>query len=181
MRIVDWYDPEAWKTTAGAITAVVAAITAGVGAIAATTKKGRDLAKRTWSAIRPKSTRADLRFVYGDRAMFWGFAQIGDEQATQLIGTFQATNVSHTDVTLIKFRFRGLQTEHHQLIVGPGTIQPMPRNLLPRGYMSQVDIHCIARSCRCKPRQPFTADLIFTDNFGDEHKVKKVQFEYRGP
>jgi hypothetical protein len=181
---VDWLNPETWKGPAellGDWKTIAGASAALIASLGSLTSKGRALAKRSWSAIRPESHRADLRFVYGDRAAFWGVAQIGGEQATQLIATFHVTNVSDTDVTLIKFRFRGLTTEHHQLIAGAGTVEPMPRNLLPSGYMSEVDIHCIARSCPCKGRQPFTADLIFTDNFGEEHKVKKVSFEYRGP
>jgi hypothetical protein len=41
-------------------------------------------------------------------------------------------------------------------------------------------ILCAITSLARKPRQPFVADVIFTDNLGDEHRVRSVRFNYRG-
>ena len=33
----------------------------------------------------------------------------------------------------------------------------------------------------CAEREPLVADVIFTDNYGEEHAVPGVRFQYLGP
>jgi hypothetical protein len=151
------------------------------------TKRGRDLARQV---SRPVSRllgssreRADLRFVSDDAATFWGIATLGAEKVMSLHGTFHVTNLAQLNVTLIKFRLRHFETEHHMLSTAATakTFAISPHNLIPAGRIGQVEIHCIIKPLVREARQPLVAEVIFTDNLGDEHRVRSVRFSYRGP
>jgi hypothetical protein len=64
---------------------------------------------------------------------------------------------------------------------GRSMVRVAEGRVLPAGQLSQAEIDCIARGVVRERLHPIVADVIFTDNFGDEHRVQSVRFEYRGP
>jgi hypothetical protein len=88
-------------------------------------------------------------------------------------GEFNVTNVTSQNVFLLKFRFHGLNTERHMLLGDPADDARVP---IFRRHICTVKIHCLLRPLRA--REPFIVDVI---NFGDEHRVRSVRFDFRGP
>jgi hypothetical protein len=176
-------DPNALKEPAewaGYIQAIVAAAVVVFGAIASATKRGREWAARMWKRLagKPRTAKADLRFVTSDRETCWSRGTLGADEIAIFNGVWHVTNVSESPVSVLKFRVQGLVTENHLLVVDPA-LGRRPGYVVAPGKISQVGMQCMLRKAM-KGKQPVVADVIFTDNFGDEHKVRRVQFKHRG-
>jgi hypothetical protein len=135
-------------------------------------------AARLGRGSRAKKNRVDLRFVPDDHATY---SSVGTfikehEHAMSFWGEFNVTNVTSQNVFLLKFRFHGLNTGRHMLLGDSADDAGVP---IFRRHICTVKIHCLLRSLRA--REPFIVDIIFTDNFGDEHRVRSVRFDFRGP
>jgi hypothetical protein len=177
---VDWLNPETWKAPAEVISDWRTIASVGLGlvtVVSAATKRGRDFFGQALAAVRGRvrsRQHADLRFVADDRETFWSIVK-ESEQVMSFHGTFHVTNVTDIDVCLLKFRFRNLNTQNHLLIGSPTDDDDATRYpcLIPGRYMSKVEIFCILRSLGA--RKPFVAEVIFTDNFGDDHRC--VRFD----
>ena len=189
---MDWLDPDTWKKPAeilGYWQTIGAAATAFLAMLGGVTKRGRDLACQIAKPVRrlfgASRERADLRFVADDEATFWSVVTLGagGERQMALHGTFHVTNLAELNVSLIKFRFRRFDTERHMLFTAATAkgAKISPNNVIPAGRIGQVEIHCIIKPLAHKARKPFVADVIFTDNLDDEHRVRSVRFNYRGP
>jgi hypothetical protein len=100
-----------------------------------------------------------------------------------LHGTFHVTNLANLNVSLIKFRLRRFDTERRMLFTAATAkgVKISTHNVIPAGRIGQVEINFIIRPLVHEARKPFVADVIFTDNLGDEHRVRSVRFRYHGP
>jgi hypothetical protein len=186
---VDWFSRDVWKSAADFLTTsqgIAASVVAIGGAIGAIWRWGAGFAR--WLASRFHGAKpvvpptaapaATLHFVSDDHRTYWSIGTRGEERAMMLWGRFTVTNTSDRHVCLLKFRLHGLNTENHMIF---RTQQDREDCVIPRGYMAKVDIHCLLRQPIAESPGPFTADVIFTDNFGDEHPVPAVRFDFRGP
>ena len=46
--------------------------------------------------------------------------------------------------------------------------------------MAEVEAHCIIKRKVQSRREPFIADVFFTDNYGDEHRVRRFDLTIAG-
>jgi hypothetical protein len=182
---MDWLNPDSWKGPAEPIgdwRTIIGAGVAIVTALGAATKKVRAIAHQLWVTVlnrSPTHLRVDLRFVTDDIGTFWtGVGPLGSERSAHLRGRWHVTNVSDQHVFLLKFRIRGLATEHHALFATETDAHH--HSLIPAGSLLALTADCVSKQ-PLEANQPVVTDVIFTDNFGDEHTSKSVRFGYRGP
>jgi len=178
-----WLDPNTWKPIADLADdwrIIIGSVVAVGGIITSVTRQGRKAIASVWRRLGGGKRRiADLRFVADDRVTFWSIGRLGTEEVTSISGTWHVTNVSAANVCLLRFRIRGENLEH--MMISSGGQFAGQQGLVPARKMEQIDAHGIIRRKVQQPRQAFVADVIFTDNYGDDHRVRKVNFTYRGP
>jgi hypothetical protein len=179
--LADWLSPDTWKPAADLVsdwkTIGGAAVLVGGALWRWGAAPFRWIESRFRHDGRAKN-RVDLRFVPDDHSTYWSVGTFVKEQqqAMTFWGRFNVTNVSDQNVFLLKFRFPGFNTERHMLL---GELVDECKVAIPRRNMCQVDTHCLLRQMGA--RESFVTDVIFTDNFGDEHMVRSVRFDFRGP
>jgi hypothetical protein len=177
---VDWVDPNTWKVPATLIdnwrTILVGAV-AIVGAVGSVLQWGLKPVRWAWSKLPQRSPQPNinrpLRFVQDERQSFWGPARRGEEPGTQVAGHWHVTNTSDRNVVLLRVRLDGYQSDVSNVAT---------EGLRDRLYSSTYSIpaHRMARvtaNLMCYPpiatgQEPLVADVIFTDNFEDEHRVR---------
>jgi hypothetical protein len=183
---MDWFDPEVWKVPAALaehwqkIAGAVVVIGGAVGTLA---KWGLAPVRWTISKVRgasvtPIQRQGSLRFVLSDEASGW--APAGMQQGTHVRSIWHVTNVSDRGVVLLKARLGDHQAHHSDVYVF-GSGPPGPENLIPAHALRETLVQISFLPEICSDRKPLVADVIFTDNYGDEHRIPSVRFPYRGP
>jgi hypothetical protein len=173
-------DPETWKLPAALIDdwkAILVGAVAIIGALGSIFRWGLKPVRWVWSKLPQRSPHPNvsrpLRFVQDEQQSFWGPAGRGEEQGTQIAGRWHVTNISDQDVILLKARLDGRQTEF-----GHVATEGLSDRLY--GFTYPIHAHRIARvtaNLTYFPaiqtgRAPLIADVIFTDNFENEHRVR---------
>jgi hypothetical protein len=176
---VDWIDLNI-LTHWGAVLAAIVAIGTPIGAILGWFKPLlRWLRSRKKNDARPKGI--SLIFVPNDQRCRWGGAKHNDQSGTFVSGHWHVTNSSESDVMILKARFgkyatrfvnvRTRHPEDERLIVGDYPIQSH--------RMSEVSADFTFFPPIARAPKPIISDVIFTDNFGNEHRVR-TRFSYIG-
>jgi hypothetical protein len=133
------------------------------------------------AAVPQPLAEAPLYFSTDDQASAWSPAKKDESSGTQVVGHWHVTNVSNRDLVLRKVRLEGYEATHsHVLTKGPeeaGTATYANRNPCAARYMSRVMANFWFFPEICNGREPLVADVIFTDNYGDEHRVPSVRFK----
>jgi hypothetical protein len=189
---MDWLDPAQWKDPAELIDywkTIVVGIVAILGAFGAVLKWGfapfRWIASQIKSRKKPPAERP-LRFVLDEHQSIWSRAKSGDRQGTNVFGHWHVTNVSGRDVVLLRARLENYNAEtSHVATKGTPDAQLMVptfdhKNPIPAGEMSQVIAHFSFYPPICDSREPLVVDVIFTDNYEEEYRLRSVRFPYRG-
>jgi hypothetical protein len=183
---VDLLDPNTWKLPAELIgdwKTILAGIVAFGGATVGIIRWG--LKPLRWLLSRNKSKAPEksisLSFVPNDYRCLWGGAKLNDQSGTHVQGRWHVTNSSETDVMILKARlgkyatrFAPVATRHHEderPIFGDYPIQSH--------RMSEVSADFTFFPPIGRAPKPIIIDVIFTDNFGNEHRVR-TQFSYIG-
>jgi hypothetical protein len=134
------------------------------------------------AAVPQPPAEAPLYFSTDDQASAWSPAKKDESSGTHVAGHWHVTNVSNRDFVLLKVRLEGHEATHsHVLTKGPeeaGTATYDSRNPCAARYMSRVMANFMFFPEICKGREPLVADVIFTDNYGDEHRVPSVRFKH---
>jgi hypothetical protein len=175
---MDIFDPETWKQPAALFDywkSIAGGAIAIFGILGAATKKGREFVR--WGLLKlRRSGRTpphDLRFVIDDRATFWGLGTSAGRPITMVHGRWHVTKISESNVRLLRARLRRIETQQPVVITeSPGVIAAHRMVQVEASFM--VDPPIRERS------QSLAADVIFTDNYGDEHRARSVRFPYRG-
>ena len=174
--MVDWFDLTHWQ----AILAAIVAIGTPIVAMLAWFKP-----LLRWFRSRPKSKVRQkgitLSFVSKDRHCRWSPARGNDQSGTYIAGIWNVTNSSESDVVILKARLSKYQTQFVQVstydpsVEGFGASYPIHSN-----QMSEVSADFIFFPSIGRAPKPIISDVIFTDNFRNEHRVR-TQFSYIGP
>jgi hypothetical protein len=128
----------------------------------------KELARRIlW---RRKAKQKGISFVSNDRYCHWSEAKLNDRSGTFVNGRWHVTNSSESDVMILKARLREYetpfaQTHHHSI---------------QSHRMSEVSVDFTFFPPIGRAPKPIISDVIFTDNFGNEHRVR-TRFSYIGP
>lgn len=122
-----------------------------------------------------------LRFVLDDHQSFWHLGGVKGEPATQICGHWHVTNVTERNVVILKARVVGHDAYQAHVTTGPSKPHGMwsSKNPIPKRSKSEVSADFFFRPPICAGDAPFLADVVFTDNYGDEHTVTGVTFRRR--
>lgn len=114
----------------------------------------------------------------GPRSSWWHMGSMDNKPAMQLSAHFIVTNITHGDVLVVSARVRKPKTvgivatrAHEENIYGQYPI--------PAANVSELSLSFWIQPPVRKEGQPFTADLVVVDHFGNEHTVRRVEFDYR--
>jgi hypothetical protein len=141
----------------------------------------KELARRSTKWWRRKAKQKGISFVSNDRYCHWSEAKLNDQSGTFVNGRWHVTNSSESDVMILKARlgeyetrFARVETRHpedERPIFGDYPIQSH--------QMSEVSVDLTFFPPIGRAPKPIISDLIFTDNFGKEHRVR-ARFPYIG-
>jgi hypothetical protein len=183
---VDWLDPKTWEASAALAEHWQKIAVAGVailGAAGSLVRWGLAPFRWAWSKIRTKravaTTNRPLRFVSDEPRCMWTeeFDPLRDCRVTHVGGYWHVSNVSSRNVFLLKVRLKGYEASFSAAATRDpkGTTFRKKHPLLPEGMSEVVASFQFLTPIRTGNR-PLVADVIFTDNYGDEHVVTSVRF-----
>jgi hypothetical protein len=181
---MDWLNPE-WLKPFAALAEywkeIIGAAVVIVGAIFAFIKWGWTLVSDVLSKFaqaRQRQKKPPLRFVLNEQASFWTPA--GTQEGTHVRGFWYVTNTSVRNVVLLKARLRNRQAHFFHVHAYEQSDVPSGGALIPAHHRVQMTADLSFLTVICTPREDLVADVIFTDNYGEEHRIRSVRFPYRG-
>jgi hypothetical protein len=97
------------------------------------------------------------------------------------VAHFHVTNVSDYDVVLLKARLVGISHEHSSVSTAAGrqNLYDNRHSVRPRSIGEVMATFTIFPQPRIKSGA-MIRDIIFTDNYGNEHRVRAVRFQAVG-
>jgi len=196
--IMDWIDPETWKLPAALVeywkTVLVGAV-AIVGAVGTILRWGLKPIRWAWSKMVEKVRRRPaaesgsqttaetrpLRFVEEERRCFWTRAQKGTSEGTQVAGHWHVTNTTESNIVLLKARLDGHQADFTNVVTRDpkGQVFGSRHPILAR-RMSEIAVSFMFFPPIIDGSAPLVADIVFTDNYENEHRVRAVTFKRIG-
>ena len=103
---------------------------------------------------------------------------LGDKPGTHVFGHFYVTNSSAGNVVILKARLRKYATEYAHVLTRHPEKNVFGRNAILSYRISAVIADFSFFPPIARGRETLTSDVIFTDNFGDEHR-RALSFESR--
>jgi hypothetical protein len=177
---VDWFDPDT-LTHWGAILAAIVAIGTPIGAMLGWFKPLlRWFQSHTKSKVEQKDI--SLSFVQNDLHCRWQVARLNNEPGTGVHGRWHITNNSERNVVILKARLGKRVPRFAQV----STRHPDRKDHFRSDYpvlshrMSEVSVDLQFYPPIAQGHEPIISDVIFTDNFGNEYRVR-THFSYIGP
>jgi hypothetical protein len=178
---VDFTDPDFWKTPAAligswqAILVGVIAIATALGSVIRWGMKpfGWAWTKIAWPPQKPIATTSrPLRFVQTEQQSFWGPATRNRDPGTQVSGHWHVTNMSDLNVVLLRARLDGYEAQQSH-VAAYGFRDRVYSHLtpIPAGVMGQVTATFMFFPSIKTDNEPLIVDVIFTDNYEEEHRV----------
>src|SRR5262249_15748352 len=119
-----------------------------------------------------------LRFVQDESQSFRNNAQQPDGRVvTQIHGRWHVTNVADRDFGILKSRLVGYKASVSHVLTSPvegnyGSSQ----NPIPSKHMVQLTVNFMLSEPILDVGADVVADVIFTDNYGEEHVVRGARF-----
>lgn len=143
----------------------------------------KELARRSTNLWRRKAKQKGLlSFVSNDRYCHWSGAKLNDQSGTFVNGRWHVTNSSESDVMILKARLGKYETRFSQV----RTRHPEDERYIFGDYpiqshrMSEVSADFTFFPPIGRVPKRIISDVIFTDNFGNEHRVR-TRFSYIAP
>jgi hypothetical protein len=176
----DWLNPDTWKpavelvkewqTLAGFLILVLGTAAGWVTGLfrwVASTFRGKAVAL----AGRP------LRFVADEYQTLHTPVGANETTGTHVVGVWDVTNVSNNNFVLLKARLRGYPDQPNMVTGRDRNAAPYEtKHVLAPHVMGRVRIDLVFCPPIHVPGKTLITDVIFTDNYGDEHTVPSVRF-----
>ena len=177
---MDWFDVDTlthWQAILAAIVAIGTPIVAILGWFKPLLSWFRTLFKRK---AQPKS--APISFVPNDLRCHWSGVRFNEQSGTFVNGHWHVTNSSESDVMILKARLSKYATRFAQVSTRhPGDERPIFGSYpIQPHQMSEISVDFTLFPPIGRAPKPIISDVIFTDNFKNEHRVR-TQFYYIGP
>ena len=186
---MDWLSPDTWTLPAtlfglwGKIASGAATVVTLLGLVWAGIRKGWTpfgWLLRRWRS--QKQEPSPLAFVADDNQARITRAQSGDRVGNHAVAHFHVTNVSDFDVVLLKARLVGISHEYSSVATAAGRQEMYDRRHPVRARSMAEVMADFMIFPQAKIRNGvLTRDVIFTDNYGAEHRVRAVKFRALGP
>ena len=175
-----WLDPNTWKPIADLVQdwkAIAGGVTAVIAGGVWLWRPISNLFARSSRRDSPKPAERPLRFVQTDRASFWGPLARGKEPGTNVTGQWLVTNTSDKPIVLVTARIDG-QTAENTVVSVEGTRGGFSsRYFIPAHQIRTVSVNFVFFPPIASGNDPLVVDLIFTDNYEDEHRVRSATFK----
>jgi hypothetical protein len=184
---MDWLKPDLLKhvaETIGYAQTIFLGVVAILGAVGAILKWGfapfRWIAAKIGSHKKKQPIERPIRFVLEERQSFWGPAKSGHEDGTQVHGHWHVTNMTDRNVVLLRARLEGHEAKNSHVLALTGTNRRQfdSRKPIPAQTISEVMADFMFFPAICGGSEPVVCDVIFTDNYEDEHRIRSVRFRY---
>ncbi len=134
---------------------------------------------RSDSPSAPKIPKQTIRLVptAHEVSNFWSTCTVSGSPAMQLVGHFNVTNITESDIRLPVARMKRpkLLGEVSIMPAGSRTYGTHP---LPPGEMTELVVNLFIQPPIRAEGDPLFADIAIIDQFGNEHWVKHVEFKY---
>jgi hypothetical protein len=175
---VDLLDPETWKPIAALADywkSIAGAAAVLFGAIGAILKWGRKPLSWMRSKVlaRTVDEKGPIRFVLDEQQSFWST----NVQNTQVAGHWYVTNSSEKSVALLAVRMPNLPQPQFSRVSTQGERTFELANPIAPGRMSEaLTTLTFIPPISHDEKNPLITDVIFTDNYGDEHRIRRVSF-----
>ena len=153
--------------------AVAAVVTILVGVIAAL-KWGKSVFRWIWHRLTryaPRVPRETIRILPQIRSHWWHMGSISGQPAMQIVGDWYVTNITADTVVLLGARIirpRKLRVDGDVFVQGRS---------IPPGSTEEVRVQFWVQPPVYKEEEDFQATVVITDQFGNDHKAKKVVFK----
>jgi hypothetical protein len=129
-----------------------------------------------------KHKPSTLAFVADDNQARISRAQDGERVGSHAIAHFHVTNVSNFDVVLLKARLVGISHEYSSVSTAAGRQNVYDSRHAVRAHsMAEVMVNFTIFPQAKIRNGALTRDVILTDNYGEEHRVRAVRFRALGP
>jgi len=132
------------------------------------------------SRYKPKVPRETLRFVSHPQASQWNPGTVKGQPAMQVHSKWYATNITDHNVLLLSVRLRKPAVNGSVCVQHPHSNYFGNYPILPGATTEAIADFWITPPL-CKPGEDYKADLIFIDQFGNDHKVNGVCFVGQQP
>jgi len=181
--VLDWFTVQDHSLTVTAIGTLLVALFAVLAWV-----RGWTWPRRCWhwsTRYRPRIPRKTLSIwpmrrhpLMSDQR--WRTASVGDQPAMQIVSEWQVTNRAKKAMHIHRARIvrpRKARTDGEVYVIDPRTNLAGDGMLAPRS-IAEVMTQFFVRPPVCQEGEDFKAKLVFTDQFGYEHKTKWIVFKY---
>jgi len=157
---------------------VLAAVVTILGGFAAFSKWGRNKYKKLWHFLtryRPKVPRETVRLTPQYRNNRWSLESSKGKPTMKVVCYLYITNVSDVDVLICEVSIRKPKTVGHIIVSHPD--QDIYGNyLIPPDCTTDARANFLIQPPICKEDDLLVVDIDFVDQFGNSHRVRKVEF-----
>jgi hypothetical protein len=140
---------------------------------------------RRAKAAAPAATavaRRPMRFVTDEHQSGWSVAISGDQQGTHVHGRWHVTNLSDQNVTILKARIEGHEAAFSRVFTrAPDHSVFGSKNPILANRTSDIIADFTFFPGIGADRNPLITDVIFADDYAEEHRVQSVRFLRIGP
>jgi hypothetical protein len=112
-------------------------------------------------------------------ALWWHMGSRGDRPAMQIVGDLNATNISRYCVSVMGAKLRKPRAIGDALVSAhddSGIYST--KNIIPQRGVSDLRFSFFVQPPVCEKGKPFKADVAIIDQFGNEHWLKGLEFQY---
>ncbi len=192
---MDFTDPETWKSATALLDSWKGLLTAGLGlltvigsiwgAVSGWFRKAYLLLRSKIRLARPLAAAhpeaRPLRFVQDARQSIWSScgkpSKDGPTEGTQVVGEWHVTNLTDRNVVLLKVRLEGYEAADANAFTQGLRERVYARiTAIPAGSMGRVMAHLFYFPPIISGTEALIADVIFTDNYEEEHRVPAARF-----
>jgi hypothetical protein len=134
--------------------------------------------RRFISRYHPKVPRKTVRVIPQYYDIWWALGSVKGEPSMQLACRCYITNISAVDVRICEVSLRKPKTIGRIFVRHPQQ-DVYGRYPIPPGCTTEASADFWIRPPICEEDEPLVADIDFTDQFGNRHRVRNVKFHPR--
>jgi hypothetical protein len=111
-------------------------------------------------------------------ALWWQMVLMGDQPAMQINGALNATNISEYGIVVVGAKLRKPKAIGHVLVSSHDSYMCSSKQVIQKGAVSGLSFDFLIQPPVCKKNKSFKADVAIIDQFGNEHWLKGLVFQY---
>jgi hypothetical protein len=117
-----------------------------------------------------------LRFVQNEQQSFWGPCRRGQDPGTQVAGHWHVTNTTDRNIVLLRVRLDGYPSVFSNVMTEGMREDRLYSSTytIPAHQMGRVSANCMFYPPIISGADPLIVDVIFTDNYENEHRARST-------